>query len=206
MALDLTPDELLSTTRAVRKRLDLTRPVPRGVLEECLRLAQQAPTASYSQNWHFVVVTDAEKRAALGEIWREVAYPYLQRGGGPREGQMSRIGDAVVHLAEHIHEVPVHVIPCVLGRYEGQSNPIVAAVAVLASYAISWLLTRRASDEYGRHYVRRAVHFLTFLVALVAIGFVWNVFSARAGLGFGFFAAGLAFALQEVIGAVAGWF
>jgi small-conductance mechanosensitive channel len=83
---------------------------------------------------------------------------------------------------------------------------IVAAVAVLGSYAISWLLTRRASDEYGRHYVQRAVHFLAFLVALVAIGFVWDVFSASAGLGFGFFAAGLAFALQEVICAVAGWF
>ena len=59
MLLDLTPDELLSTTRAVRKRLDLERPVEREVLEDCLRLAQQAPTASYSQNWHFVVVTDA---------------------------------------------------------------------------------------------------------------------------------------------------
>jgi len=126
--LELTPDELLSTTRAVRKRLDLTRPVEREVLEECLQLAQQAPTASYSQNWHFVVVTDAEKRAALGELWRQVAYPYLQRGGGPREGQMAKIGDAVVHLAEHIHEVPVHVIPCVIGRYEGKSNPLVASM------------------------------------------------------------------------------
>ena len=92
--LELTPDELLSTTRAVRKRLDLTRPVEREVLEDCLRLAQQAPTASYSQNWHFVVVTDADKRAALAEIWRDVAYPYLERGG-PREGQGARIGGAV---------------------------------------------------------------------------------------------------------------
>ena len=126
MLLELTPDELLSTTRAVRKRLDLTRPVEREVLEECLGLAQQAPTASYSQNWHFVVVTDAEKRAALGELWRAVAYPYLERGG-PREGQGARIGDAVVHLAEHIHEVPVHVIPCVEGRMEGKPNALVAS-------------------------------------------------------------------------------
>ena len=126
MILELTPDELLSTTRAVRKRLDLTRPVEREVLEECLRLAQQAPTASYSQNWHFVVVTDAEKRAALGELWRSVAYPYLERGG-PREGQGARIGDAVVHLAERIHDVPVHVIPCVQGRMEGKPNALVAS-------------------------------------------------------------------------------
>ena len=83
MLLDLTPDELLATTRSVRKRLDLTRPVEREVLEECLRLAQQAPTASYAQNWHFVVVTDPERRAALGELWRSVAGPTWS-GGPPR--------------------------------------------------------------------------------------------------------------------------
>jgi nitroreductase len=145
MRLDLTPDELLSTTRAVRKRLDLERPVEREVLEECLQLAQQAPTASYSQNWHFVVVTDADKRAALGELWRQVAYPYLQRGGGPREGQMARIGDAVVHLAEHIQDVPVHVIPCVLGRYEGKSNPMVASMfGSIIPAAWSFMLAARS--------------------------------------------------------------
>ncbi len=64
--LELTPDELLSTTRAVRKRLDLERPVERGVLEECLRLAQQAPTGSYRQNWHFVVVTEPEPAGRPG--------------------------------------------------------------------------------------------------------------------------------------------
>jgi nitroreductase len=144
MRLDLTPDELLSTTRAVRKRLDLERPVEREVLEECLNLAQQAPTASYSQNWHFVVVTDAAKRAALGELWRQVAYPYLERGG-ERGGQMARIGDAVVHLAEHIHEVPVHVIPCVVGRYEGKSNPLVASMfGSIIPAAWSFMLAARS--------------------------------------------------------------
>jgi small-conductance mechanosensitive channel len=83
---------------------------------------------------------------------------------------------------------------------------VVVVAAVLVSYLVSWFLTRRAGDEYARHYVRRAVHFIVFLVALVAVGFVWQVYGSRAGLGFGFFAAGLAFALQEVIGAVAGWF
>jgi nitroreductase len=128
MRLELTPDELLSTTRAVRKRLDLERPVEREVLEECFVLAQQAPTAGYSQTWHFVVVTDVEKKAAIGELWRQVAYPYLKRGGGARDGQMLRISDAVVHLAEHIHEVPVFVIPCVKGRYEGKPNPLTASM------------------------------------------------------------------------------
>ena len=143
--LDLTPLQLLTTTRAVRKRLDLERPVEREVIEDCLRLAQQAPTASYSQNWHFLVVTDPAKRAALGEIWREVAYPYVQRGGGPREGQMQRIGDAVVHLAEHIQDVPVHVIPCVEGRYEGKSNPLVASMfGSIVPAAWSFMLAARS--------------------------------------------------------------
>jgi nitroreductase len=124
--LELTTDELLSTTRAVRKRLDLTRPVEREVLEECLHLAQQAPTASYSQGWHFVVVTDAAKRAALGELWRNV-------------------GDAVHYLADHIHEVPVHVIPCVAGRTE--DAPVVLQASRWASIvpaAWSFMLAARS--------------------------------------------------------------
>jgi nitroreductase len=118
MLLDLTPDELLATTRSVRRRLDLNRPVEREVLEECLRLAQQAPTASYAQNWHFVVVTDPERRAALGELWRSVAGPYLERraAAATADERVARISEAVRYLADHIHEVPVHVVPCVEGR------------------------------------------------------------------------------------------
>jgi nitroreductase len=129
MPLELTPDELLSTTRAVRRRLDLTRPVEREVLEDCLRLAQQAPTASYAQNWHFVVVTDAGRRAALGELWRNVAGPYLARRAkaAAADPVVARISDGVRHLAEHIHEVPVHVIPCVEGRTEGAPASVQAS-------------------------------------------------------------------------------
>jgi nitroreductase len=146
MRLDLTPDELLSTTRAVRKRLDLTKPVEREVLEECFRLAQQAPTGSYAQTWHFVVVEDADKRRALAELWKQVAFPYLERGGGAREGtMMARISDAVVHLAEHLHEVPVHVIPCVEGRFEGKPNFIVASMyASIIPAAWSFILAARS--------------------------------------------------------------
>jgi nitroreductase len=122
MVLDLTPDDVLATTRTVRKRLDLTRPVEREVLEDCLLLAQQAPSSSFSQNWHFVVVTDADKRAALGELWRSVAGPYLRHraAAAAADPNIARIGDAVRHLAEHIHEVPVHLIPCVEGRTDGK--------------------------------------------------------------------------------------
>ena len=80
--LNLTPDELLSTTRAVRKRLDLDRPVEREVLEECLALAHQAPTGSNRQDWHFVVVTDPAKRAALGDCYRLGWQAYRNSGGG----------------------------------------------------------------------------------------------------------------------------
>jgi nitroreductase len=68
MLLDLTLDELLAIHPQRTQALDLTRPVEREVLEECLRLAQQASTASDAQNWHFVVVTDAQRRAAVGEL------------------------------------------------------------------------------------------------------------------------------------------
>jgi nitroreductase len=147
MALDLTPDELLSTTRAVRRRLDLERPVEREVLEECLRLAQQAPTASFRQNWHFVAVTDPTLRARLAELWREGARAYVERPDfGPQaSGQIARIGKAVRHLIEHLHEVPVHVIPCVEGRTEGASVQVQASRwASIVPAAWSFMLAARS--------------------------------------------------------------
>jgi len=126
MILDLSLDELLSTTRCVRRRLDLERPVEPEVLEECLRLAQQAPTAGYAENWHFVVVTDPEKRLALAELWRAGGRRYL--GVDDPTGlaavvpdDRKRLVESVVHLYEHLHEVPVHVIPCIEGRTDGKS-------------------------------------------------------------------------------------
>ena len=147
MRLDLTPDELLATTRSVRKRLDLTRPVEREVLEECLRLAQQAPTASYAQNWHFVVVTDSRRRAGLGELWRSAARAYLERRGGAAaaDERIGRLSEAVRYLADHIHEVPVHVIPCVEGRTD--RAPVVVQASRWGSIipaAWSFMLAARA--------------------------------------------------------------
>lgn len=113
-------DELLATTRAVRKRLDLTRPVPRSVIEQCLDLAVQAPTGSNSQTWRWVVVDDADKRRALAEIYRKGADAYLSQAGAAAEqrgdAQTRRVFSSAIYLAEHLHEVPVHVIPCVQGR------------------------------------------------------------------------------------------
>jgi nitroreductase len=122
--MSLTPDELLSTTRAVRRRLDLTRPVEREVLEECLALAQQAPSGSNSQGWHFVVVTDAAKRKALGELYRRGWATYIQRprqpsGDAAYDATMARVGASAAYLAEHMGEVPVLVVPCIRGRTDG---------------------------------------------------------------------------------------
>ena len=113
-------DELLATTRAVRKRLDLKREVPRSVIEECLTLAVQAPTGGNSQGWRWLVVDDAGKREALAELYRKAAKGYLAAAGAEAEKrgdqQTQRVYDSAMYLTDHLHEVPVHVIPCVTGR------------------------------------------------------------------------------------------
>jgi nitroreductase len=125
--LDLTIDQLLTTTRCVRRRLDLERPVEREVLEECLRLAQQAPTAGYAEDWHFVVVTDPVRRRALADLWRAGGRRYLGTDDPTTlldvelPPDRRRLVESVLHLYEHLHEVPVHVIPCIEGRTDGKS-------------------------------------------------------------------------------------
>ena len=126
--LDLTPDELLSTTRSVKRRLDLTRPVAAELLEECVRLAVQAPTSTNSQTWHFVVVTDADARAAIAGYYRKAwsTYADSRSPDEPRPGETPTQASSR-HLAAHLHEVPVHVIPCISGRPEGLAAPDLAA-------------------------------------------------------------------------------
>ncbi len=110
-------DELLATTRAVRKRLNLQRAVPREVIDECLELAVQAPTGSNAQTWRWLVVDEAGKRQALAELYRQGAEEYLSTAAGQAaEGQTKRVFDSALYLMEHLHEVPVHVIPCIAGR------------------------------------------------------------------------------------------
>jgi nitroreductase len=110
-------DHLLSTTRAVRKRLDLDRPVERDVILDCIRLAQQAPTASNGQGWRWVVVTDEAKRAALAEIYRDASNDYFAApadDGGNEQAR--RVRSSALYLRDNLHRVPVHVIPCIRGR------------------------------------------------------------------------------------------
>jgi nitroreductase len=120
-------DHLLSTTRAVRKRLDLDRPVPTEVVLECLRLAIQAPTGGNTQRWRWLVVDDPEKRQALADLYRRAWEPYVAAAGAMREAAglpaTSRVSDSAQYLADHLHEVPVHVIPCQLDRLAPDTHP-----------------------------------------------------------------------------------
>jgi len=110
-------DELLATTRAVRKRLDFSRAVPRSVVNECLELAVQAPTGSNSQTWRWMVVDDADRRAALAALYRKGAEGYLTDAAQQAaSGQTKRVFDSALYLMEHLQEAPVHVIPCGKGR------------------------------------------------------------------------------------------
>jgi nitroreductase len=137
-ALDLSIDALLTTTRSVRKRLDLSRPVEQEVIRECLELALQAPTGSNSQGWHFVVVTDPYQRQALatlygkgGAQYKELMAPVLQKLATVNEQEAStlaRVLDSAQYLIDHLHEVPVHVIPCIQGRTEHQPISVQAGL------------------------------------------------------------------------------
>ena len=126
--LDLSIDELLTTTRSVRKRLDLTRPVEVEVIRECLSLALQAPRPGSGEHWHFVVVTEPAQRSALAALYRKGASligleQKAERAStvavNEREAAAIARGlDSAQYLVKHLHEVPIHVIPCVQGRSE----------------------------------------------------------------------------------------
>lgn len=126
-------DALLSTTRAVRKRLDFDRDVPDDVLLECLQLAVQAPTGSNRQGWRWMVVRDAAKKEALADIYRRAGGAYLAAAAKNAESgtQIGRVMDSANFLAERLGDVPVMVIPMIVGRLE--DNSANAAAGLLGS-------------------------------------------------------------------------
>jgi len=140
----LTPDELLTTTRAVRKRLDLERAVDIGIIRECMTIAMQAPTGGNTQGWHFVVVMDSGQRAALADLYRRAWKKYRQAPGsvydlfarepdGARKRQLGRVAESADYLVEHLHRVPVHVVPCTGGRVDRISGDF-ASVGLASVY------------------------------------------------------------------------
>ncbi|SEP49865.1 nitroreductase family protein [Amycolatopsis saalfeldensis] len=117
----MNPEELLTTTRTVRKRLDLERPVPMELIEQALTIALQAPSGSNRQEWQWIVVTDVDQRAAIGELYRRATYAYMASSGfagklfaddPTRAPVQQRTGGSIEYLADHMGDVPVLLIPC----------------------------------------------------------------------------------------------
>ncbi|MEV7013064.1 nitroreductase family protein [Streptosporangium sp. NPDC051022] len=112
---DLTCDELLTTTRAVRRGLDETRPVDLELVKECLRIALQAPNGSNRQSWRWIVLTDPALRARVSDVYRRAFHdrtgPALERLDGAEPSARRMLTDAR-DLAERLHRIPVLVIPC----------------------------------------------------------------------------------------------
>lgn len=116
-------DHVLTTTRAVRRRLDLDKPVPLDVVDECLEIALQAPTGFNMQRWRWLVITDPETRQAIGEIFRRIELPFLEMMAHevPEHDDVSqRVAASSRYLAEQLGEVPVHVIPCTVQPVRGE--------------------------------------------------------------------------------------
>lgn len=120
-------EKLLTTTRSVRKRLDLTKEVPMDLIESCLELAIQAPTGSNSQQWRFMVITDPEKRAAIAEVYARSFALYAKESAAaapklpssdPRSQRMMKVVTSAVYLSENLAKVPVFVLACLDGRVE----------------------------------------------------------------------------------------
>jgi nitroreductase len=117
----MTPEELLTTTRTVRKRLDLSRPVPIDLVKRAIEIALQAPSGSNTQRWQWLVVTDKDQRAKLGDLYRRACRDYLdsEKAAGKlfaddpeRAKVQERIGISVEYLADRMGDVPVLVVPC----------------------------------------------------------------------------------------------
>jgi nitroreductase len=133
-----TVDHLLTTTRSVRKRLDFTRPVEPEIIQRCIVIATQAPSASNTQRWHFVIVIDAEQRRRVAEQYQRSFALYIDaqreqderdraNRSDPYAAQMVRVRESALYLSDHMHEAPVLIIPCLEGRVEEAGQQAQAA-------------------------------------------------------------------------------
>ncbi len=144
-----TVDHLLTTTRSARKRLDLKRPVEPEIIRECLDRAVQAPTGSNRQGWHFMVITDAAKRAKIGELYRKSyqLYTEYQRQNrptyaedDPRAERVVKVYKSATYLARNMHHVPVHIIPCIEGRLQPTDDVLAQASKFGSILPAAWSL------------------------------------------------------------------
>ena len=147
----LTPDELLTTTRSVRKRLDLTRPVPMELVRECLEVALQAPSGGNRQGWHWLVITDPELRKGVAGYYRRSYEAYrtdVDRaapvGDEARQDALRRVRSSSTYLAEHMHEVPVLVLACIEAADDMPAWAVASTWGSLLPAAWSFQLAARA--------------------------------------------------------------
>ena len=141
----LTPEELLTTTRAVRKRLDLEKPVEIELVKKCIEIAQQAPTASNRQNWHFLIITDQSMKNSLSDLFRKGWQSYINSptsvatttsSDDPKKSKTQRkIYESAKYLVDNLRNVPVFVIPCIEGRTDGSNVSVVVQSAIWGSIA-----------------------------------------------------------------------
>ena len=139
----LSAEQLLTTTRAVRKRLDFDRPVPRELLKECVEVALQAPSGSNRWAMQFVVVTDPEQRERLAAVYRAGYELYksldgvyigsIDKGDPALNEQQQRTARSADYLAENMHRAPALVVACALGRAEGADVPPIRKTTLLGS-------------------------------------------------------------------------
>ena len=157
MSSELSADHVLRTTRAVRKRLDFDRPVPRAVIRECLDIALQAPTGSNRQNWHFVVITDEGQRNAIGDLYRRAVgaaqadVKALTRidpaNADTYEAQTARVNSSAHWFFDHVHRSPGMLIPCISGRIDGPWRMATAShVGSVIQATWSFMLAARARN------------------------------------------------------------
>jgi nitroreductase len=154
--LDLSLDELLSSTRSVRKRLDFDKPVEMSVIEECLNLALQAPSGSNSQGWHFVVVTDKDKKSAIAEYYRQSFSNYVSSSHVPDKVHdtsadmaetQKRVLVSAKYLADNIQKTPCMLIPCIRDRADTPGLTSAHQASIFASIfpaVWSFMLAARA--------------------------------------------------------------
>ncbi|MGI9328553.1 MAG: nitroreductase family protein [Pseudomonadales bacterium] len=156
--LNLSNDELLSTTRAVRKRLDFDREVPRPLIDECMNLALQAPSGSNAQGWQFMFVNDKDKIAKIGELYRVAFAGYAasdmaaskQHADDPSmHDTQQRVQTSAQYLADNMHRVPLMMLPCYMGRLEAVPTAMMNAsqagtLGSIIPAAWSFMLAARA--------------------------------------------------------------
>lgn len=147
-------DHALKTTRSVRFRLDFEQPLDPAEIEECLEIALQAPTASNSQQWQWVVVTDPGKIAAIAEVYRRSFEVLANRpaeerpdygAGDSRTEQAEKVTASATYLAEQMHRCPAMLLACINGRVEDEGAQRQAAVyGSILPGAWSFMIAARA--------------------------------------------------------------